>query len=231
MLKLMNRETNLDDVLQIGEVFVNVSKGEQAKAGDLKKAFGKIDEADIIKEVPSSPNLLILYITQYYHSLFSLFLQTEKNKTKQTNLPQILTKGDLQVGEKEREHELSALRKDITHRVTESVVDPSTQQRYSLAIIEKALAEVGFSVDPARNAKSQVLAAIKLLQQNAALPIQRARMRVRVTLPVEVLEGGEAEGEKGKGKGTGLEEKIRSGAEVVDSCETREDEWEAVSLQ
>lgn len=132
-----------------------------------------------------------------------------------TYLNQILEKGDLQVGEKEREHELSALRKDVANRVTESVVDPATQQRYSLAIIEKALAEVGFSVDPSRNAKSQVLAAMKLLQQNSQLPIQRARMRVRITIPVADLPQ--------------LEEKIRQGAEVVDGSETREQEWETVS--
>lgn len=52
------RETNLDDVLQISAVFVNVSKGEQAKAGDLKKAFGKASEDDIIKEVRGSSTSL-----------------------------------------------------------------------------------------------------------------------------------------------------------------------------
>ena len=45
------REKNLDDVLQISAVFVNVSKGEQAKAADLKKAFGKMSEDKIIEEV------------------------------------------------------------------------------------------------------------------------------------------------------------------------------------
>lgn len=44
-------EKNLDDVLQISAVFVNVSKGEQAKAADLKKAFGKMSEDKIIEEV------------------------------------------------------------------------------------------------------------------------------------------------------------------------------------
>lgn len=46
-----NRETNLDDVLQINNVFVNVSKGEVAKHGDLQKAFGKIELSDVVKEV------------------------------------------------------------------------------------------------------------------------------------------------------------------------------------
>ena len=51
-MKTIHRETNLDDVLQISAVYVNVSKGEQAKAGDLKKAFGNKPQDDIIKEVP-----------------------------------------------------------------------------------------------------------------------------------------------------------------------------------
>jgi len=44
-------ETNLDDVLQIENVFVNVSKGEVAKAGDLQKAFGTAEISGIVKEV------------------------------------------------------------------------------------------------------------------------------------------------------------------------------------
>jgi len=43
----------LDDVLQISNVFVNVSKGEVAKHSDLQKAFGKASVDDIVKEVRS----------------------------------------------------------------------------------------------------------------------------------------------------------------------------------
>ena len=47
-------ETDLDDVLQINNVFTNVSKGEVAKHDDLRKAFGKMDADDIVKEVCDS---------------------------------------------------------------------------------------------------------------------------------------------------------------------------------
>lgn len=43
-------ETNLDDVLQIANVYINVSKGELAKAQDLQKAFGTTDQDPIVKE-------------------------------------------------------------------------------------------------------------------------------------------------------------------------------------
>lgn len=51
VLTLLCSETSLDDVLQINNVFVNVSKGEVAKHGDLQKAFGKMELDDIVKEV------------------------------------------------------------------------------------------------------------------------------------------------------------------------------------
>ena len=44
-------ETDIDDVVQVNNVFVNVSKGEVAKTEDLKKAFGKADREAIVREV------------------------------------------------------------------------------------------------------------------------------------------------------------------------------------
>lgn len=45
----------MDDVLQISNIFVNVSKGELAKHQDLQKAFGKAEQDDIVKEVSDIP--------------------------------------------------------------------------------------------------------------------------------------------------------------------------------
>ena len=111
-------ETDLDDVLQISNVFINVSKGELAKAADLKKSFGTTDQDTIVKE--------------------------------------ILKKGEMQVGEKEREHDLASLRKEIATLVAEKCVDPATQRPYSVGIIDKAMTEAGFSVKQGKSAKSQV---------------------------------------------------------------------------
>lgn len=100
--------------------------------------------------------------------------------------------------------------------MTESVVDPATQRSYSLAIIEKAMAEVGFSVEPSKNAKSQALACIKLLQDKSKLPIQRARMRVRITIPATEVEK--------------LQAKIHEEADKVEDSEKRDTVWETVSI-
>lgn len=50
-ISVFNSEKDLDEVLQIANVFINVSKGEVAKAGDLKKSFGTNDRDTIVKEV------------------------------------------------------------------------------------------------------------------------------------------------------------------------------------
>ena len=41
-------------MLQISNVFTNVSKGEVAKSGDLQKAFGTTETGEIVKEVGQS---------------------------------------------------------------------------------------------------------------------------------------------------------------------------------
>jgi len=164
--------------MQISNVFVNVSKGEVAKHGDLQKAFGKMDTDSIIKE--------------------------------------ILKTGELQVGEKEREHDLTSLRKEIATLVAEKCVDPETQTHYPVGMIEKAMSEAGYSVKQGKNAKSQVSECIKLLQSNSKLPLQRARMRVRVTMPTV---GGEK-----------LREKVLETAEKVEKDEQRAEEWETIML-
>ncbi|KAI1785410.1 Shwachman-Bodian-diamond syndrome protein [Ganoderma leucocontextum] len=171
-------ETDIDDVLQIANVFVNVSKGELAKSNELKKAFNTTDTNSIVKE--------------------------------------ILQKGELQVGEKEREHDLSSVRREIATLVAEKCVDPATQRPYPVGVIDKAMTEAGFSVKQGKNAKAQVSECIKLLQAHAQLPIQRARMRVKVSMP-------KADAER-------VREKVLESAESVEKDEQGGDEWETVLL-
>ena len=44
-------ETDIDEVLQTHTVFLNVSKGEVAKAKDLKAVFGTDNQSEICLEV------------------------------------------------------------------------------------------------------------------------------------------------------------------------------------
>lgn len=68
----------------------------------------------------------------------------------------ILDKGELQVGGKEREAELDSLRKEISTGVAERCVDPTTQRPHTVTMIEKALNEIHFNVQPTKAVKSQV---------------------------------------------------------------------------
>lgn len=129
---------------------------------------------------------------------------------------QILNKGEVQVGEKEREHDLTTLRREIATLVAEKSVDPATQRPYPVGIIEKAMTEAGYSVKQNKSAKSQVSECIKALQTESKLPIQRARMRIKVSIPV-------ADKER-------LKDKLLEGAEKVELDLTVKDDWEVVRI-
>lgn len=111
-------QTDLTEVIQIDNVFTNVSKGAVAPADDLQKAFGTTDLQKVLLEV--------------------------------------LKKGELQVGEKERAVELEELRREICTEVAGRCVDPGTQRPHTVGMIEKAMLEVGYSVNTNKNAKVQV---------------------------------------------------------------------------
>ncbi|PVF96292.1 putative Shwachman-Bodian-diamond syndrome protein [Serendipita vermifera] len=171
-------ETDIDDVVQVNNVFINVSKGEVARSEDLKKSFGKLGTEDIVKE--------------------------------------ILQRGEIQVGEKEREHELSNLWKEIATLISERCVDPETQMPIPVGMIEKAMHEAGFSVKPGKTAKSQTGECIRLIQSNSKLPIQRARMRIKVVIANEQSEA--------------VREEVFTSAEKVEEEVKGETEWEATLL-
>merc|ERR1712166_1572203 len=74
------KETNINEVLQIDNIYSNVERGEMANKKDVEKAFGKkINKDDIINE--------------------------------------ILLKGQMQEGEKERESKQEALRLKIANDI------------------------------------------------------------------------------------------------------------------
>jgi ribosome maturation protein SDO1 len=58
-------------------------------------------------------------------------------------------------------------------------------------MIQKALDEIGFSVRTDKSGKSQALEGIRKLVESKVIPIQRARMRLRISTT-----GGSKEGKK-----------------------------------
>ena len=236
-------ESDLDNVLQIPNVFLNVSKGQTAPAAELAKAFGK--------DVPVNDIIL-----------------------------EILNKGELQVGDKERAAQLDRVRTEVISIVASKLVDPRTKRVYTPGMIEKALdmlssqahqekeksapasaagsgtgtpatGENGEAkprpakehawtgVTTTKSAKSQALEAMKALIAAQPIPVARARMRLRITCATSVLkqavkapkaaaakEDGE---EEQKAPGT-VKDKILSYVEQVENQDVVGSEWEVTGF-
>jgi len=233
-------EKDLDNVLQIENVFTNVSKGAVAPKEDLQKSFGaKTPQHEIILE--------------------------------------ILNKGELQVGEKERHAQMDRVHNEVIDIVAGKLVDPKSKRVYTTGMIEKALDQLSSQgghatidkgqkdtpnasgtatpvegetggaartkptwtgVTATRSAKSQALDAMKALIAHQPIPVARARMRLRISCPTSVLKqavksapkAGEdtADGEE-KAKGT-VKDKILSYVEQVESQDVAGEEWEVVGF-
>eukprot|EP01006_Ploeotia_vitrea_P042763 TRINITY_DN66660_c2_g1_i2.p1 TRINITY_DN66660_c2_g1~~TRINITY_DN66660_c2_g1_i2.p1 ORF type:complete len:254 (-),score=121.95 TRINITY_DN66660_c2_g1_i2:45-806(-) len=93
----------------------------------------------------------------------------------------ILEKGNLQVSEKERVQEFENKLKDIATIVAGKCVNTQTKRPFPLRMIENSMKEIKFTVKPNKSAKVQALSVIQQLKE--VLPIERAQMRLRVTLP------------------------------------------------
>ncbi|KKA31043.1 hypothetical protein TD95_002960 [Thielaviopsis punctulata] len=231
-------ETDLDNVLQIPNVFLNVSKGQTAPKDDLEKAFGK----------KATTNDIIL---------------------------EILKKGELQVGEKERAAQLERVHNEVISIVASKLVDPRTKRVYTPGMIEKALDKlssqahttttttsgstsgsatptaaasapsaptapptaVWTGVVTSKSAKSQALDAMKALIAQQPIPVARARMRLRITCGTSVLKqavkapkpaaGEDADTPKASGT---VKDRILSYVEQVESQEVMGSEWEVVGF-
>lgn len=98
---------------------------------------------------------------------------------------EILANGELQVSEKERKDQLENMYRDIATIVAEKSVNKQTGKQFTVGVIERALQEIHFNLNPTKPPKSQALAAIKMLKEESSLPIERAKMRLHVTLHSE----------------------------------------------
>lgn len=249
-------ETDLDNVLQIPNVFINVSKGQVAPNDDLKKAFPGMTRDEVVLE--------------------------------------ILKKGEIQVGEKERSQELERVHKEVIEIVAGRLVDPKSKRVYTTGMIEKALdqlssqggqagrsagkynaessdqsksrdqstapaSESGTStpaktngeangeniaekmkpkpkwtgVTTTRSAKSQALDAMKALIAHQPIPLARARMRLRITSPTNILKQTVKSAPKSEGDEatTGpVKDKILSFVEQVETQDVVGEEWECVGF-
>ncbi|ODV66643.1 Shwachman-Bodian-diamond syndrome protein [Hyphopichia burtonii NRRL Y-1933] len=135
-------EKDLDEVLQIPQVFTNVSKGQVANNEDLLASFGKTNHDEIIL--------------------------------------QILDKGEIQLNEKERSANLQQKNNEFLNIISTKCINPKSKKRYPPSMIQKALIEVKFHLNPNKPTKLQALEAIKLLIAKQVFPISRAQMKIKL---------------------------------------------------
>ncbi|OMP82747.1 Ribosome maturation protein sdo1 [Diplodia seriata] len=224
-------EQDLDNVLQIPNVFMNVSKGQTANSQDLAKAFGA-------------------------------------DKSRDDIILEILKKGELQVGEKERNAQLDRVHAEVIDIVAGKLVDPKSKRVYTTGMIEKALDQLSSQtaqtasnsgtstpangegkevskkdlpkwtgVNSNKSAKSQALEAMKALIAYQPIPVARARMRLRITCPTNVLKqavksapkAGDDGEDKDKATGT-VKDRILSYVEEVENQDVLGDEWECTGF-
>ncbi|KYQ89716.1 Shwachman-Bodian-Diamond syndrome protein [Tieghemostelium lacteum] len=96
---------------------------------------------------------------------------------------QILEKGELQVSSKERENQSEQTFKDIATIVSDKCVNPETKRPIPVSIIEKAMKDIHYSIHPTKSSKQQSLEVIR--QISSIIPIQRAQMRLNITIPAK----------------------------------------------
>jgi len=78
----------------------------------------------------------------------------------------------------------AALYRDVAATAAGLCADPRTARPVSAALVERALRAAGFSLAPSRSAKENALRAVAALSARPdLLPLARARMRLRVTVP------------------------------------------------
>ncbi|KAL0228191.1 hypothetical protein RCL1_004334 [Eukaryota sp. TZLM3-RCL] len=137
-------ETDIDEVVQSLNVFLNVSKGVLASDRDLEQAFSSTDR------------------------------------------PAICRIGDLQVSDRERSLQQSTMSSQIASLVAQRSVSSDTKMPVSISVVESLMKDAHFSVNPSQSAKKQALELFQLFKQ-LNYPIERARMRVRVSVPEQIV--------------------------------------------
>lgn len=70
--------------------------------------------------------------------------------------------------------------KDIATTVANTCVNPELKRPYPVTIIEKAMKEIHYSIKPNQSTKQQALQVIKLIKEKDVIPIERAKMRLKV---------------------------------------------------
>merc|ERR1711907_630176 len=92
----------------------------------------------------------------------------------------ILEKGEIQISAEERKLALERLFKEIAAIVAQKCLNTETKLPLTVSYVERVMKDMNYNINPTRPAKQQALVVISSMQVDH--PIQRARMRVKISL-------------------------------------------------
>lgn len=101
---------------------------------------------------------------------------------------EILDKGEIQLNEKERSANLQQKQNEFLNLISTKCINPRSKKRYPPSMIQKALGQLKYHLNPTKATKLQALDAIKLLISTQVIPIARAQMKVKITVLLRVKE-------------------------------------------
>lgn len=243
-------ETDLDNVLQINNVFLNVSKGAVAPNEDLKKSFPGMTREEVVLEILKKGEEQVgeKERAQELERVHKEVIDTVAGKLVDPKSKRVYTTGMIEkaldqlssqgghAGRHAGKAHGEGGRSQSREQSGPSGADtPRTDgEGDGEAKVEKAKPVwTGVVSEKTRSAKVQALDAMKALIAHQPIPVARARMRLRITCPNTILKQSvksapKAEGEEAQ-SGT-VKDRILSLVEQVESQDVLGEEWEVVGF-
>ncbi|OIW34036.1 Shwachman-Bodian-diamond syndrome protein [Coniochaeta ligniaria NRRL 30616] len=248
-------EKDLDNVLQIPNVFLNVSKGQTAPHADLVKAFGKMKPDDIILEILNKGDIQVgegerkAQLERINNEVISIVASKLVNpQTKRVYTPGMIEKA-LDMLSSQAHNQTTTAEK--TAATTPAANNNSGTSTPATGDAEEAKPHppppqqqqqkrehVWTGVVTTKSAKSQALEAMKALIAYQPIPVTRARMKLRITCSTNVLKQAvkgpkpaAAEDGDGEHKAAGtVKDRILGYVEQVESQDVVGSEWEVTGF-
>lgn len=97
----------------------------------------------------------------------------------------ILNKGEVQIGDKERNLNFSNLKNDIANLIVEKTYNYTTGKPFPQQLILQVLNDIHFDVKEEQSSKKQAVQAVKIIQDRKIIPIERKLMQIQITIKQE----------------------------------------------
>jgi ribosome maturation protein SDO1 len=221
-------ETNIDNVLQIENVFINVSKGQVAPKADLDKSFEKMPLKKIIEHILEHGELQVgekerhAELDRINHEVIDIVAGMLVDPTTK----RVYTAG--MIGK--ALDQLSS--QSATHKAEKPEATADGDDKGKDAAVPTLPKWTGVTAN--KPAKKQALYAAKALVAHQTIPVMRARMKLKITCPAAILKhsvksapkvaASEASADGPKTYVT-VKDTILSFVEKVESEDVKDDTW------